>query len=1052
MSMKKNLLTGLVLLCTAGFSYAQPACPTIQMSGNDVSCYGESDGSATVTVISSPLSSYTYTWSNGTPGSGPSSTINTLAAGTYTVNVTDNNSGCSVVGAFVVGSPDPITISGVVTDVDCFDFNSGAVDIDVTGGSGTYTYNWDSSGVNIQSGATQDLTGAYAGTYQVTVLAPNINCSLSRVFTINQPIEALQMSGVVTDVTCFATPTGAVNVSVWGGTPPYSYSWDSGATTEDISGVSAGIYTLTVTDARNCTVSMPYTVSQPTQLTGTMSATDVACFGDQSGTVGVVANGGTAPYSYSWQNSTTLFAQDIPTLTNVGAESYEVTVTDANGCTWTGNQNVLEPSEMQASTVETNVTCNGLSDGSIDLTVFGGTAPYTFQWTNSLMVTVSSTEDLINIPAETYTVLITDDNGCTVTLTREITQPPLPLTAATQVVDVLCFGENTGEIDLSVNGGTPPYTYSWNSGQTTEDISALLAGSYDFDVLDANNCPVSGSAVVAQPAFPLDVTNLIQDVACFGESNGSIDLTVSGGTAPYQYSWINSTYQLSSTSEDLVNFPADSYAYLVTDDNGCTFSDTLTISEPPLLESSIVGTDILCFGGNNGAIDLTVTGGVPTYAYLWNTGAVTEDLTGLVAGFYEVTVTDQNGCTVQDSITLEQPADSLSFTIEVKDVLCKDGTDGEIELDVAGGTLPYDYAWSNGDTLAQIVNLTAGWYEFNVTDGNGCTTSDSVFVDEPDAVTLNEVITNVTCNAFSDGIIDISPVGGTLPYNFTWYNSQFALSAQTEDLVNYPADIYQLEIVDSNGCFYEMFLEITEPDVIDIQFTFNIVSCYDGTDGNIFVDITGGTPAYITQWSNGSTNEDQINIPAGTYELDVTDQQGCTDSIEVVVGQPDPITIDFEAIEVSCIDDNDGIAFAYPAGGNGGYFYNWSNGETNSTNTDLSNETYTLEVSDILGCLGTGSVYIPKDSIGCVFPVNTFTPNGDNYNDTWVIDNMELYPNANVKIFNKWGNLIHEQNGLYEPWDGKENGKDLPAEVYYWIINLNQPDREILTGNIIIVR
>jgi gliding motility-associated-like protein len=1048
--MKKNLLAALVLLSTAGFSYAQPACPTVQMSGNDVSCYGESDGSVTATIISSPLSSYTYTWSDSSQASGPSASLTNLPAGTYTVNVTDGVSGCSVIGAFVVGSPDPIVITGIATDVDCHNDNTGSVDIDVTGGSGTYTYQWFNNSVLVQS--TQDLTNASAGTYVVNVLAPNAACSSSSTFIIDEPIESLQMSGVVTNVSCFATPTGAVDVSVWGGTPPYAYSWDSGATTEDISGVGSGNYTLTVTDSRMCTISTPYFVDQPTQLSGTMSATDVACFGNETGIVGVVANGGTAPYSYSWQNSTTLFAQDVATLTNVGAESYQVTITDANGCTWVGTQDVLEPTQLVGSVVSTNVTCNGLSDGSIDLTVSGGVGPYTYQWSNSVPVPVGSTEDLDSIPAETYTVLVTDANFCTITLTREVTQPPLPLAAATQVVDVLCFGENTGEIDLSINGGTPPYTYTWNTGQTTEDIAALLAGTYNFNVEDANNCLVSGSAVVSQPSFPLSVTNLIQDVACFGESNGSIDLTVSGGTAPYEYSWINSTFQLSATSEDLSNFPADSYAYVVTDDNGCTFSDTLTISEPPLLESSIVGTDILCFGGNNGAIDLTVTGGVPAYAYLWNTGAVTEDLTGLVAGSYQVTVTDQNGCVVEDSITLEQPADSLSFTLEVEDVLCKDGSDGEIELDVAGGTLPYDYDWSNGDTLAEIINLTAGWYEFLVTDGNGCTTSDSVFVNEPDAVTLNEVITDVTCNAFSDGIIDISPVGGTLPYNFTWYNSQFALSAQTEDLVNYPADVYQLEIVDSNGCFYEMFLEITEPDVLDIEFTFNVVSCYDGTDGNIFVDISGGTPGYITQWSNGSTNEDQINIPAGLYELDVTDQQGCTDSIEVFIDEPDPITIEFEAIEVSCIDDNDGIAFAYPAGGNGGYFYNWSNGETNSTNTDLSNETYTLEVSDILGCLGTGSVFIPKDSIGCVFPVNTFTPNGDDYNDTWVIDNMELYPNANVKIFNKWGNLIHEQNGLYVPWDGKENGKDLPAEVYYWIINLNEPDREILTGNIIIVR
>jgi hypothetical protein len=335
----------------------------------------------------------------------------------------------------------------------------------------------------------------------------------------------------------------------------------------------------------------------------------------------------------------------------------------------------------------------------------------------------------------------------------------------------------------------------------------------------------------------------------------------------------------------LINYPADWYRFEVTDANGCFVVDTLTIAEPPLLVATVTGVDILCYGGNNGSVDLTVTGGTMPYAYLWNTGDVTEDINNLFAGYYEVTVTDDHGCTAMDSITLTQPQDTLSYTYEIDDVLCKDGTDGEIEIDLAGGTFPYFYAWSNGDTLAHIMNLTAGWYEFVVTDNNGCILTDSLYVDEPDAVTLNEVITPVTCKGLSDGIIDISPVGGTLPYSYTWFNSQFALSAQTEDLVNWPADVYQLEIIDSNGCFYEMFLEIVEPDSLIIDYTYNVVSCSGGTDGNILVDITGGNPGYTTTWSNGATTEDLLSVPADIYQLTVVDTKGCTDSIIVDIAQ-----------------------------------------------------------------------------------------------------------------------------------------------------------------------
>ena len=350
------------------------------------------------------------------------------------------------------------------------------------------------------------------------------------------------------------------------------------------------------------------------------------------------------------------------------------------------------------------------------------------------------------------------------------------------------------------------------------------------------------------------------------------------------------------------------------------------------------------------------------------------------------------------------------------------------------------------------MGLTAGNYQFLVTDENGCTITDSIYVNQPDAVTLNENILNASCFGFSDGAIDITPIGGTAPYDFTWYNSTFALSAQTEDLSGWPADIYQLEIIDSNNCFYEMFLEITEPDVLEISFSYNNVSCSEGTDGNILVDITGGTPSYSTTWSNGITTEDLLNINSGTYQLNVVDSQLCTDSITVDIVQPDPLQISFEVDEVSCIDNHDGVAYASTTGGNGSYVYSWSNGTDGSINENLSNEFYSLIVTDILGCLVEDSVYIPKNNNLCIDPVNAFSPNSDQYNDTWIIDNMNLYPDSELKIYNKWGNLIHQQNGLYQPWDGTTNGQELPSDTYYWILNLNYPDRDVLKGNITIIR
>jgi gliding motility-associated-like protein len=1051
-------LIGLVLGFSANSNEvsdkAAPApCPTIVVYGTPASCYGYTNGTATVSV-SGGSGNYTHTWSLGPAFtySGTSSSINNLAVGTYTVTVKDNVSGCAVVGAYVVTSPDPITVSGVVTNVNCFGQATGSVMINVNGGNNPYSFQWKNSS-NFVVSTSQNLTLATADTYTVTVTAnTTTGCTYSRNFTITQPLEPLNSSSIVSNVDCFGNSTGDIDVTVWGGTPPYASSWDSGQSSEDIANVPAGNYQLTITDARGCSRVVDETITQPLQLSGVMSASDVQCFGESSGIVSVAASNGTIPYSYSWQNSTTLFAQNANSIVGVPADNYQVTITDANGCEFVGTTTVNQPTQLAGSTVATSVSCYGGSDGAIDLTINGGVLPYTFLWENSVSTTVGSTEDLNGIPAEFYHVTVTDFNNCVIEFDQEVTQPLSLVSVTAEVTDVLCYGDNTGAIDLTVTGGTAPYTFSWSNSQTTEDVGNLLAGSYSYDVLDANGCPFSGTEVVTQPAMPLTVTNVITDVLCFGDNTGSIDLTVTGGTAPYTYEWSNSTYLLSITSQDLINYPADDYRFEVTDANGCKVIDTLTITEPPLLETSVTGVNILCYGGNNGSVDLTVIGGSLPYTFLWNTGDVTEDLNNLYAGYYEVLVTDDHGCTSISSITLTEPADSLSFTYEVSHVLCNDGTDGSIELTVEGGTVNYDYAWSNGDTLSLIEDLTAGWYTFLVTDANGCSISDSIEVTQPDPLTLNEVITPASCFGFSDGIIDISPTGGTAPYSFTWFNSDYALSAQTEDLVGFPADIYQVEIIDTNDCFYEMFFEIEEPELLVIEYTFDVIGCYGGTDGNIYVDITGGNPAYTTTWSNGATTEDLLNVPFGVYQLNVVDTKGCTDSIEVSLSQPDSLVIAFEHTPVTCEDQYDGIAYATPTGGNGGYFYEWSNGSMQSMADSLQSTYYFLTVTDILGCTAYDSVFITRNDIGCIDPVNAFTPNGDFYNDTWVIDNMYLYPEAEVQIFNKWGNLIHYQKGLYEPWDGTIKDQMAPSEIYYWIINLNKEDRETLKGNITIVR
>lgn len=1048
----KLQLTLIFSLLFGLFSYSyndetKAACPTIVVTGTNVSCYGNSNGSAQV-AISNGSGNYTISWSNGSN----LSMINFLPVGTYTVSVKDNVSGCSVVGAYVVGSPDPIAVTETITNVNCNGTSTGSVNISVVGGNGSYNYTWKNNS-NVTVSTSQNLTGVVAGTYSLNIVDSK-GCTFNKLYTITQPAQALNSSAVISDASCFSSATGAINIEVWGGTPSYTYLWSTGASTQDVTGLTAGGYSVTITDFKGCQRTVPFTINQPNVLTGSLSASSVLCNGDATGSLTVTPTGGTTPYSYSWQNTTTLYAVNSATLSNVIANDYQVTVTDAKGCVYTDNATVTEPSELMLNNTYVNVSCYGDSDGEIDLTVLGGTPNYNYLWKNSLGATVGTNQDLIGVPAETYDVLVTDQNGCTKTLVQEITQPLLPISVTETVTDVKCFGDNTGEIDLAVTGGTPPYVYNWTTGQSTSLITGLVAQTYIYTVVDSKLCQYSNSVVVSQPAQPLTVTSVITDANCYGDTNGGIDLTVTGGTAPYTYEWENSSYVLSNTNQDLINYPSDNYTYRVLDSNNCFETGTLLIDQPPKLESTIVGVDILCKYDNTGEIDLTVTGGVLPYAYTWNNGPVTEDQTGLVAGYYEVEVLDAHNCLLVDSITLVEPLDSLSYDYDVFNVRCNNGDDGTIGLEVSGGTAPYDYNWSNGATNPNISNLTSGYYQFEVTDDHGCIMIDSIFVDQPDALALNEVVTPVRCYGLSDGVIDVTTTGGTPPFTYSWYNSDFALSTQTEDLVDFPADLYQVEVIDSNNCFYELFIDLPQPDSLIISHTFNNVSCKDSSDANIFITITGGNPGYFTNWSNGATTQDLTNIVADDYQLVVLDQKNCTDTFNITITEPDYITSIFDINPVTCVDQHNGEAFSYPEGGNGGYNFDWSSGATTYHADGLYGGITDLIVTDILGCIGEFQVDIPVIEIGCIDPVNTFTPNGDNYNDTWVIDNMELYPNIEVNIFNRWGNLIKKYNNTYEPWDGKINGVDAPSGTYFYVINLDNGEKkgEGVRGNVSIVR
>ena len=1015
------------------------------MSGSNVSCFGQSNGSALVS-ISGGSGNYSISWSNG---NNTASNFG-LGVGTYTVNVIDNISGCSVNGAYVVSAPSPVSNSGIISNVNCFGGSTGGINITPLGGTPPYSYVWTNSLGNTVS-TVQDLSSVSSGTYAVQI-TDNNGCSLSNSYQVTQPNQMLNNSAVLSNVTCYSGSNGSIDLQAWGGTAPYTYLWTTGSSNQDITGLTVGNYSVTITDNKGCVKSSNYTITQPTIITSQMNSTPVTCFGFSNGIASVIATGGTSPYAYNWQNTSTVFAQNSATLANVPASTYTVNITDANGCSISNSTTISQPSVVSSSLTFTNVNCHGGNDGSINLSVSGGNAPYGYTWVNAANQNIAVTQDLLQIPADTFTVTITDANGCVSTMNQVISEPALPLSSTSAVTNVLCFGNSTGSIAINAAGGTIPYTYNWVSGQNTSTISNLSAGTYSFTITDINGCNLSGNLNVTQPNAPLSITNSLVNVTCNGYMNGSINTSVSGGTLPYDFNWSNSIYLLAYDTEDLSSIPAETYAVLVVDNHGCSIADTFVITQPTALNNTLTGINILCHSDSTGSINLTAFGATPPYSYVWSNGITSEDQSSIPAGTYQVTITDANGCLKSDSIELTEPQFPISYSYTTADVTCRDGSNGSIDLSVAGGTPLYTYTWSNASSNSLNDSLTAGVYSFLVTDANGCTATDSMTIYQPAALTINESITPVTCYGLSDGFIDLSTIGGTPPYQFTWFNSTFALSAQTEDLIDFPKDTYQVEIIDSNGCFYEYFLILPQPDSLYITTNDVMVTCFGGTDGAIDISVFGGNPGYTYQWSTGEVTEDISNLPSGTYNVLVSDTKNCMDSAEIVIVSPEPISSSITTTAVSCIDQADGSALVEATGGVGLFTYLWSNGTSNALNESLSNTLYSVLITDALGCTGTDSVVVPINPVSCIDPVNCFTPNSDQVNDTWVIDNMTLYPDLSLTIFNKWGNLVFEQKGTYSPWDGTYDSRALPAGTYYYIINLNYLDRAPVTGTINILK
>ncbi|WP_156026811.1 OmpA family protein [Sporocytophaga myxococcoides] len=914
---------------TVKASIAQPTPLTVdKQSLKDVSCNGGNNGAVNIAVAGGVLP-YTYKWSNGTT----SKDLSNAVAGSYTVNVSDANGCTNSLSATITQPTKVVSTLEAVTNINCNGDSKGAVNISVSGGVLPYSYKWNNGAT------TQDLVGVKAGSYSVSIAdAHGCKDTLSAKINQNSLMEVSVESSK--DIKCFGESKGAVNITVKGGVTPYTYIWNNGAVTQNILDVPAGLYSVTVTDAVGCKKVTSSKISEPVLFQANLDGvTDVKCHGDSTGAIQVSAKGGVTPYSYRWSNGAT--SEDISKLK---AGSYSLKVSDANGCTENISANISQPTTLITSIESiTNVECNGENTGIVNISVKGGTSPYSYAWSNS-----AKTEDLTNVSAGNYSVKVSDANGCLKSLTANITAPPALIVTLEAAKHINCYGEKKGAISVSVKGGVGPYSYTWSNGATTEDIMDVPAGNYTVRVSDAKGCITTLNQEINQPAMLTASVDAVKNIPCYGDTTGSINISVKGGSLPYNFKWSNG-----ATTEDLKGLSAGSYTVTITDAKGCIETLSAKVSSPAVLTQSLESVKhVQCNGEKSGIVNITVVGGTGPYVYKWSNGATTQDLTEVGAGSYSVTLSDANGCLGKTiSATVNQPTSLVAKVESVKNIIRYGENTGAIAVSVSGGVAPYKFSWSNGTFAQNLAAAPAGNYTCLITDANGCLKSVSAVIEEPSSLVATiESVSNIRCAGEVSGAINIAVTGGNPPYSYTWSNG-----SSTEDLTNIPVGAYSVLIKDANGSTQTLKANITQPSTLKLKVAeVKNLSCFDNNSGSITTTITGGVPPYNFVWDNGARTQDLSGIAAGTYSISITDKNGCINSEKVTVKQPSVLTAKIVDVKnLSCFGDNKGALDLSVEGGVAPYSYSWSNGAKGQDITGLSKGNYSVKIIDANGCTET---------------------------------------------------------------------------------------------------
>jgi gliding motility-associated-like protein len=914
-----------------------------------------------------------------------------VCAASYTVTVLDGN-GCNDTALAIVNTANsPIINSIITTNVSCFGLNDGSATIAATGGTGLLDYSLQGVGLNNNFGQFNNLA---ANNYTLVVSDAN-GCSTTNNLVIVEPSDLLFYNVTSGSSSCSGVSNGVIIAATIGGMSAISYTISPNANfvaPNSFVNITGNVtYTVVASDVNGCSISTTIFVSQPSTIQiNSSNVVDVSCNGANNGEINVIATGGTGTLSYTINPNGT--SNTTGNFVGLNGNTYTITITDANNCTTSTILNVVEPNAITISnqTID-NISCNNVSDGSIQFSCIGGVGNFIY---NLLPTATSNTSGLFtNLSGNIYTLQATDANNCTISTMVNIINPFVLSIDSLLITNALCFGQTNGALQTYVSGGTGTCNYLLlpiNINNLSGGYSNLASNNYTISVSDANNCTSTSALFINQP--PTLSIQLIDsnNVTCANGNNGSIEVIANGGTPQYVYTIFPSGD--TSSSGVFNNLNTGTYTIQASDDNGCsTQLSPITLSSPaPIVFTSVIPNNISCYGDSTGSINVAALGGVGIIAFSINPNLGVQNqngvFTNLPANSYIIIATDAIGCTNTTFTSLTQNPALTFASIIYTEPICYGDSNGTINAIGNGGNGTIYYQLNNGlqSLIGWYPNLPAATYTLTITDVLGCTKDSSYQLIQPDPLGLESfTFTPITCKENRDAKAYVKGKGGKGFY--TYYIRPGLHISHTGYFGNLTTGTYTLTIKDTNGCEFDTLIQITPPgSFITVNVTKQDLTCYGiGNEGWAKANVIGGEAPYNYTWSTNplQNTEEAIGLYFGYYFLTVSDANDCVVKDTIYI-EPGP-----------CCEQ----------------------------------------------------VFLP----------NAFSPNGDGRNDVFKITTTAGIELKQFSVFDRWGNEVWKTYNFRDTWDGSYDGEHEDMNTFFYVFKykcLTDGNIYMKKGDIMLVR